>query len=213
MFTQDCSEEEDCLERMLVLEPDSPVASADRRHDYKFVSAAQSVAWAVIIALIYVASRINFQSQQRMEFTHSVLIFTVNGTLSLVYDLQIARLGFTRHSHFRIRKSSFIVTIINVQMLALTYCQHHTSISCLPGDNLLGRSTAFNLSSIHQGVNILIKSCQFQHQNTLQSLVDPTRNDVQLSSTDYSRFKKHSPKYTSDVSPAGVIIVYRNLFF
>lgn len=41
MFTQDCSEEEDCLERMLVLEPDSPVASADRRHDYKFVSAAQ----------------------------------------------------------------------------------------------------------------------------------------------------------------------------
>ena len=46
MFTQDCSEEEDCLERMLVLEPDSPVASADRRHDYKFVSAAQSsVTW------------------------------------------------------------------------------------------------------------------------------------------------------------------------
>ena len=43
MFTQDCSEEEDCLERMLVLEPDSPVASADRRHDYKFVSAAQII--------------------------------------------------------------------------------------------------------------------------------------------------------------------------
>ena len=40
MFAQDCSEDEDCQERMLVLEPDSPVASADRRHDYKFVSAA-----------------------------------------------------------------------------------------------------------------------------------------------------------------------------
>ena len=129
MFTQDCSEEEDCLERMLVLEPDSPVASADRRHDYKFVSAAQNIyrrlasgdtitslyVQHIIVSrglgchhrtVIYVASRINFQSQQRMEFTHSVLIFAVYGTLSLVSDLQIARLGFTRHSHFRIRKSS-----------------------------------------------------------------------------------------------------------
>ena len=43
MFTQDCSEEEDCLERMLVLEPDSPVVSENRRHDYKFVSAARGL--------------------------------------------------------------------------------------------------------------------------------------------------------------------------
>ena len=57
MFAQDCSEDEDCLERMLVLEPDSPVASADRRHDYKFVSAALVTRPVrVITSLIYVAS-------------------------------------------------------------------------------------------------------------------------------------------------------------
>jgi len=32
------SDSEDCRQRMLVLEPDSPVVSADRRHDFKFVS-------------------------------------------------------------------------------------------------------------------------------------------------------------------------------
>ena len=36
-----CSEDdggEECRQRMLVLEPDSPVVSADRRYDYKLVS-------------------------------------------------------------------------------------------------------------------------------------------------------------------------------
>jgi len=36
------------------------------------------------------------------------------------------------------------------------------------------------------------------YQNSLQGLVDPTRNDVTLSSSDYQRFKKHSPSYSSD---------------
>ena len=93
-------------------------------------------------------------------------------------------------------------------MLALTY-RHFVTITALLfpvfQETICLGGAQFNLSSIHQGVNILIKSIQFQHQNTLQTLVDPTRNDVQLSSTDYQRFKKHSPKYTSDVSPAGVI--------
>ena len=32
------SDSEQCRQRMLVLEPDTPVVSADRRHDFKFVS-------------------------------------------------------------------------------------------------------------------------------------------------------------------------------
>ena len=42
------------------------------------------------------------------------------------------------------------------------------------------------------------------YQNTLQDLVDPMKNDVQLSHTDYQRFKKHTPSYTSDVPSTGV---------
>lgn len=36
--------------------------------------------------------------------------------------------------------------------------------------------------------------------NSIHNLVDPTRNDVQVSTSDYHRFKKHSPTYASDVT-------------
>ena len=121
-----------------------------------------------------------------------------------VLVLQIARLGFTCHSHYRIRKSlsRHHHTIINVINLSLTYC--HRGVPVFQEMNWLGGALNSDLlftKVLTSGLTLF----NFQHQNSLQSLVDPTRNDVQLSSSDYQRFKKHSPKYTPDVSPAGVI--------
>ena len=49
----------------------------------------------------------------------------------------------------------------------------------------------FNMTTFQHKKDVL-------YQNSLQGLVDPTRNDVTLSSPDYQRFKKHSPPYSSD---------------
>jgi len=49
----------------------------------------------------------------------------------------------------------------------------------------------FNMTTFQHKKDVL-------YQNSLQGLVDPTRNDVTLSSSDYQRFKKHSPSYSSD---------------